>query len=50
MSSITEAYIEETALSWFQVLGYQTINRPDIAPGEGGQERETSSDVVFGQQ
>ena len=44
---ITEAHIEETALTWFQALGYQTVHGPDIAPGEPAQERETYGDVIL---
>jgi len=45
--TITEAHIEDTALTWFEGLGYQTIHGPDIAPGEADQERETYGDVVL---
>ena len=32
VSAITEAHIEETALTWFEALGYRTVHGPDIAP------------------
>ena len=41
MTGITEAHIEETALTWFKVLGYLTIPGPDIAPCEDAHERQT---------
>lgn len=44
---ITEAHIEETALTWFEALGYQTVHGPDMAPGEPAQERETYGDVIL---
>jgi len=45
--SITEAHIEETALTWFEALGYETVHGPDMAPGEPAQERETYGDVIL---
>ncbi len=47
IDQITEAHIEDTALTWFEALGYQTIHGPDIAPGELFQERTSYSDVVL---
>ncbi|MCH7575924.1 MAG: type I restriction endonuclease subunit R [Candidatus Marinimicrobia bacterium] len=44
---ITEAHIEETALKWFESLGYQTVHGPDIAPGEPDEERETYGAVIL---
>ena len=39
--SITKAHIEDTALTWFEALDYETVHGPDIAPGEPAEERET---------
>ena len=44
---ITEAHIEETALTWFEALGYETVYGPDIAPNEEAQERESFADVIL---
>ncbi len=44
---IFESHLEQTALSWFESLGYQVLNAPDIAPGELQVERDSYSEVVL---
>lgn len=44
---MTEAEIEEVALSWFRELGYAVAHGPEIAPGEPGAERDSFGDVVL---
>ena len=46
MSGFNEAQVEESALTYFSELGYQTVYGPLIAPGEATQER-TSFDQVL---
>jgi len=47
MSSITESTLEQTALAWYESLGYQILHDPDIAPGEPQAERDSYSEVVL---
>lgn len=44
---MTEAEIEEVALSWFRELGYAVVHGPEIAPGEPGAERDSFGDVAL---
>ena len=43
---VSESTVEAAALSWFEGLGYATLQGPHIAPGEPNTEREAFSDVV----
>ncbi len=45
--SISEAEIEEAALSWLRSLGYTALFGPDIAPEEPAAERENYGQVVL---
>ncbi len=44
---ISESLLEQTALAWFESLGYQILHGPDIAPGEPQAERASYSEVVL---
>ena len=44
---VYESDVEETAIGWFERLGYEYIYGPDIAPGEQAEEREAFSDVIL---
>jgi type I restriction enzyme R subunit len=44
---MTEAEIEEVALSWFRELGYAVVHGREIAPGEPGAERDSFGDVAL---
>lgn len=46
-ANFSESVIEQAALAWFESLGYQIINGPDIAPGESAAERDSFSDVIL---
>lgn len=47
MHPFSESTVESAALSWFEGLGYQVINGPDIAPGEPKAERESYEQVIL---
>ena len=36
MSKLTEALVENAALSWLESLGWFVVHGPEIAPGEIG--------------
>jgi type I restriction enzyme R subunit len=44
---ITESVVEQTALAWFESLGYTIDSGPAISPGEPGAERENYDQVVL---
>jgi type I restriction enzyme R subunit len=44
---ITESVVEQTALTWFESLGYSVESGPAISPGEPGSEREDYDQVVL---
>ena len=46
-TNFSEDVIEQAALAWFEVLGYQVIGGPVLAPGEATAERDSFSDVVL---
>lgn len=45
--SLNESTVEETALAWFEGLGYATLNAARIAPGEPAAERADFGDEVL---
>ncbi len=45
--TINESTVENAALSWFDDLGYETLNGEQIAPDSPHSERNTYSDVVL---
>ena len=47
MSTLTEADVEQSALSWLSSLGWQTAYGPDIAPDTPGSERTDFTQVVL---
>ena len=47
MSTLTEADVEQSALSWLSSLGWQTAYGPDIAPDTQGAERTDFTQVVL---
>ena len=47
MSTLTEADVEQFALSWLSSLGWQTAYGPDIAPDTPGAERTDFTQVVL---
>ena len=47
-AKITESVVEETALTWFENLGYVTAFGPDISPDGLSCEREDYDQVVLG--
>ena len=47
MALVTESIIEDTALAWFEGLGYEIIHGPDITPGEPGAERDSYADTLL---
>ena len=47
MSKLTEALVENAALSWLESLGWFVVHGPEIAPGEIGAERNDYRDVVL---
>ena len=51
MTTITESDVEQAALEWLEVLGWQTAYGPDIGPGglrpERGRLRPSSSRTAF---
>ena len=47
MSKLTEALVENAALSWLESLGWFVVHGPEIAPGEIGAERADYRDVVL---
>lgn len=48
MSSVmVESEVEQTALNWFESLGYSILQGPDIAPGELMAERNDYGEVVL---
>jgi len=46
-AKITESVVEQTALSWFETLGYDIQSGPAISPGEAGAERDDYGQVVL---
>ena len=46
-AKITESVVEQTALAWFESLGYSVDSGPAISPGEPGAEREDYDQVVL---
>jgi len=44
---ISESILEDTALAWFESLGYSVESGPAISPGEPGVEREDYDQVVL---
>ncbi len=46
-SKITESVVEQTALAWFETLGYDIEAGPSISPGEAGAERDDYGQVVL---
>ncbi|MFB3789306.1 MAG: type I restriction endonuclease subunit R, partial [bacterium] len=46
-SLISETIVEKTTLAWFEILGYNILFGPNIAPGESATERETFEQVVL---
>jgi len=47
MADITENLLEQTALNWFESLGWQTASGPDISPDGPACEREDYDQVVL---
>jgi len=47
MAALTESTVEESALAWFDELGWSVLHGPDIAAGEPLAERESYSDVIL---
>ncbi len=47
MAGITENTLEQTALGWFESLGWQTAFGPDISPDGPACEREEHCQVVL---
>jgi len=45
--SINESIIEQTALAWFESIGYSVRSGPSISPGEPGVEREYYDQIVL---
>ena len=45
--SLNESHVEESALSWFQELGYTICHGSHLAPGEPQAERGSFADVVL---
>ncbi len=46
-AKITESVVEQTALAWFESLGYVVESGPGISPGEPGAERQDYNQVVL---
>jgi type I restriction enzyme R subunit len=46
--SIQEETVEDAACQWFELLGYDILHGPDIAPGEPAAERTDFGEVVLG--
>jgi type I restriction enzyme R subunit len=46
-AKITESVVEQTALAWFESLGYAVESGPAISPGEPGAERDDYDHVVL---
>lgn len=46
-STIAESTVEEATLEWFEELGYEVRQGPEIAPGEPGAERGSYADVIL---
>jgi len=47
-TQVCESTVEEAALQWFDGLGYDILEGPDIAPGEPAAERSDVGEVVLG--
>ena len=47
MTALTEDTIEQTAIEWFQSMGYLHMDGRTIAPGEAAAERDSFKDVVL---
>ena len=48
-AKITESVVEQTALAWFENLGYAIASGPAISPGEPGAQREDYHQVILPQ-
>ncbi len=46
-AGVNENDLEQTALSWFEELGYEIAHGPDLAPDGNAPERATFDDVVL---
>ena len=46
MTTFTEAYVEQAALDWLSVLGWQVAQGPDIAPDTPSSERDYGQVVL----
>ena len=46
-AKITESVVEQTALAWFESLGYTVESGPAISPGEPGAERGEYDQIVL---
>src|SRR5437870_4937378 len=47
ISDFTESVVERAALTWLEILGYETSFGPKIAPGELDAERASYSEAVL---
>ena len=47
MTTLTEADVEQAALSWLRGLGWRVSHGPDIAPNAPGAERADYGQVVL---
>ena len=47
MTTFTEADVEQAALDWLAILGWQIACGPDIAPNTPGAERNDYGQVVL---
>lgn len=47
MTPLTEDIVEQTAIEWFQSMGYLYLDGRTIAPGEAAAERDSFKDVVL---
>ncbi len=45
--NFTESVVEEAALEWFGILGYQVVFGPRIAPGEPAAERTSYEQMLL---
>ena len=49
MTTLTESDVEQVALEWLAVVGWQVAHGPDIAPDTLGAQRTDYGDVVLSQ-
>ncbi len=47
--TLTEDVVEQSAIEWFEGLGYSHLYGPHIAPGEPASERDSFGEVVLRQ-